>query len=343
MITKDEVKNYFSILKWDKLKNIPLTYKSKEYQRMLCGTRVFFGLFAHKRNINLMLFGTIGFAALTLAMWISFISDIKILSEILLSTSYLIILLLLLLISVVTIVIIKHQKFKPLNGIFIFYRERLSSLVLLLFISTLLIALLIDVPLKEKISLIFYILPGFLVFSLLRLLMSLQFGLSAFSLVNYAKENLEKLDLGIYNKIDEEKDNIQLFRAYYLTIYYAYKRIKKFTNSCFGKDVSIFLKINRFPILASQVLFLNDSTKMELLLLLTEFEKKDLIYKQEKFVELMGKIEEKYKDVIPNYNNQYDFDELFHQPTYIYYFKIVLTFLLPIITTIANLYLNMRI
>ncbi len=123
----------------------------------------------------------------------------------------------------------------------------------------------------------------------------------------------------------------------------SYKRIKKFALFNFGQDASTILKINRFPLLSSQILFLNGYKKKILLAFLTELEKRELVYESKKFAKLMNRIEDEYKDTIPNYSNHFDFDTLFHRVTYIDYLKIVITFLLPIITTIANLYFNMML
>ena len=343
MNVKDTFKKYISYLKWSNLKKVPLSYKSKEYQRMLCGTRLFFGLFAHKRNINVILFGVIGFAIINIAMWISFIRDIETLSKIFFFISYMTILLILLLVFVISNVIRELHKFRLLKGLIIFYREKLSGLVLLFLIFGLFLVLITDIPIEARINLILYMFPSFVVFSIFRLLMTFRFGLDAFSLINYAKEQVIKLNLNLPEESRKEKDNIQFFRAYYLTIYYAYKRIKKFALFNFGQDASTILKVNRFPLLSSQILFLNDYKKKILLAFLTELEKRELVYESKKFAKLMNKIEDEYKDTIPNYNSQFDFDTLFHRVTYLDYLKIVITFLLPIITTIANLYFNMMI
>jgi hypothetical protein len=342
MNIKNTCKRYVSYFK-NNLKKIPLTYNSKEYQRMICGTRLFLGLFAHRRNINLMLFGVLGFAILNIAMWINFIKDIETLSKVLFFISYMILFLILLLMVVISTTINKIHKFKPLKGLITFYRERLSCLVLLFFLIGLLLDIIIDLPLNERINFILYIFPSFIVFSLLRLTMTFRFGLSAFSLIDYAKEQLNNIHINLEDGKKQDKDNINLFRAYYLTIYYAYNRIKKFALLNFGNDVSTILKVNRFPLLASQILFLDDNKKKKIDSFLTEFEKKELIYEPNKFVKLMNEIEVEYKDAIPNYSNEFDFDTLIHRTTYFDYLKIIVTFLLPIITTIAYLYYNMSL
>ena len=303
---------------WKRFKDLTLSSDSEEYQRMLAGTRIYFSLMYPKRQYNIVLAMSIVFSIL-----FSMQHNIAVLSQFmpLIICFYVVMTLLV----IVTLLYESKHIFSIKKGIKILLRNRhnLYALTAMMLLYTLMF---IYIP--AIIIMMLGIIPAFLA-----VLLFIEIRVvDSTSLIKYAKEQVNKIIS--YN--ESKETTFSRYQLYYFAIYHYYSMEKKEIKNFFRDDVLLSLKFDKFPILASQIIY-NDNKKRKILVdILSDLEEIKPIMDAKKFLKIMNRIDAEFGKSLFKGERDVDLKNIFQKQSLYGRVRIYLLPLIPIAMVIIN-------
>lgn len=319
----------------ERFKNWFIGTKSREYQRMLVGIRVYYSLLGQRKSINsiiVLLFTSaiffIFFGILAYNRQESFFSVFSF---------PLIFLIILLVLSFFTVY--WENDFNIIKG---FNIIRKNPLVLLFqfFILFIVIYVIIGGMNNLQFSIEFFlILIGYLFFTPgFTILLQIQNELQLSSIISYSIEKLN--DTTFKNKKLNTKEKSKKFLQFYYSIYVYYKLLSRNISDKYRDDTLIFLQVDKIPILATQIITNDEKKKKKLMEILSKIEVNDVFDKPDEFIEAMEMTSKNFSHSLNLSDNIIDNLNLFKEKTLIEKIKYYLIPIIPIIAIAINVYLN---
>ena len=169
--------------------------------------------------------------------------------------------------------------------------------------------------------------------------MELGLFLDSSSLIKYAKEQVNKIIS--YEKCeDKEKIMLSRYQLYYFTIYRYYSMEKKEIRNLYRNDVLLLLKFDKFPILASQIIY-NDNEKRKMLVdILSDLEEVKPVRDTKNFIEIMNKIDTDFGPSLLRGQKDIDLKNIFQKQSLYERTRGYLLPLIPITTVIVTYFLG---
>ena len=298
---------------WKKFKDLTLSSDSEEYQRMLAGARIYFSFMSQRSYVNFFIgvFFIIFFASILFSMsYLTIGTEPPFMPLIPVVVVYVLLMITLMLYS-----ISREHGFSIGKGIKIFFRSPLVLLELIVIIIcyTFILTFIPGTFILYNVLIFLGIIFGVLLFLFF---MELITGLESPSLIKYAKEQVNKI-ITEEESNDKEKDKEKIilsrYQLYYFSIYRYYSMVKKEIRNLYRKDVLLLLKFDKFPILASQIIY-NDNKKRKLLAnILSALEKIKPIEYVKKFVEIMKKIDSDFGPTLFGKEHDVDLKNIFQK------------------------------
>jgi len=158
------------------------------------------------------------------------------------------------------------------------------------------------------------------------------FGLKTNSIVKYAKQIVKD------TINDDERKNI--FELYYYGIFIYHRKIINMLRAKYRKDILLYFKVDRIPLLASQVITDDETKKFKLIGILSRLEKTEPLNNPDEYINIMDDIEKNYMVSICHTNNPIDLRNIFREKTILEKIKIALIPIIPAVVTVSGLILD---
>ena len=321
---------------WKRFKDLTLSSDSEEYQRMLAGTRIYFSLMS-QRNMNYLL----AVCIITFSTSILFLMQDIITNHASQFIGFILIASFTMILMSVLVLLgnWREHGFSIGRGIKIFLRRRFVLFVLAVVIL-IYILLFIFVPGTFILHNIFVLLGNIFVLLAVSLFMELVIALESTSLIKYAKEQVNKI-ISYNGSKDKEKIMFSRYQLYYFTIYCYYSMEKREIKNYYTRnDVLLLLKFDKFPILASQIIY-NDNKKRKILVdILSDLEEIKPIIDAKKFLEIMDKIDNEFGKSLFSEEKDIDLKNIFQKQSLYKRTRGYLLPLIPIATILINVFLG---
>ena len=325
---------------WKKFKDLTLSSDSEEYQRMLAGARIYFSFMSQRSYVNffIVLFFIIFFVSILFSMsYLTTGTEPPFMPLIPVVVFYV-----LLTITSTLYGISREHGFSIRKGIKIFFRSPLVlvELIVVIICYTVILTFIPGTFILYNVLIFLGLIFGVLLFLFF---MELIRGLESPSLIKYAKEQVNKI-ITEEESNDEEKDKEKIilsrYQLYYFSIYRYYSMVKKEIRNLYRKDVLLLLKFDKFPILASQIIY-NDTKKRKILVdILLDLEGVKPIGNTKKFLEIMDKIDTEFGKSLFSEEKDIDLKNIFQKRSLYERTRGYLLPLIPIATIIINVFLG---
>lgn len=230
--------------------------------------------------------------------------------------------------------IYRDYKFSLKNGLILFIRYPVTfftlafmSLFFILPNSTSLIG-------REPLYIILIYIVGYssliIIFTVIIMII---FELKSTSIVKYAKQIVNDT----INKNHKKKN---IFELYYYSIFAYHRKIKNILRAKYRKDILFYFKVDRIPLLASQIITNDETKKLKIIDILTRLEKIEPLDNPDEYIDIMDDIEKNYMVSICHTNNPIDLRNIFREKTIMEKIKIALIPIIPAVITASGLILD---